>query len=472
MSPAASSCEDREPGDRRARVDPLEHHLVGPGELVRPEHVAAVRRQSRRSGAARTGGTALPLPGSVETRAHTSVSGPNAGLVRQAVHVVVFVHCDGVRIHAQTRLHGAADAVRPAVGQGVLVAPVEAVDDRQRLDRGDDAARRRGRRRGRVGTEVEGGVLGTHAVGVGGRGGEAGVRVARRGARADLVEDRAARARAALDAVQGHSHVVGGRGPGEIDLGRAHRRSGSAFPARPEARCRAAPASTPSPCPSRDRGWGRRPEHARGRCRRSRRRGRCSRSSSRRSSPISPKTEQPAPEQRSMRYRVTPTLSEAAAQMRSIWVGLTGGRLGVPGAPEARCRAAPASGRRRVRVGAEVERGVLGAHAVGVGGRRRRGRCSSSSWRWLVAISAKTEQPAPEQRSMRYRVTPTLSEAAAQVRSIWVGLHAARSGFPARREARCRAAARPSSALRSRRAGRSCRACRRRRSRRPRRWSR
>ena len=48
---------------------------------------------------------------------------------------------------------------------------------------------------------------------------------------------------------------------------------------------------------------------------------------------ISEKTAQPAPEQRSMRYRATPTLSEAAAQVRSIWVGPTGARLGVPGAP-------------------------------------------------------------------------------------------------------------------------------------------
>jgi len=37
----------------------------------------------------------------------------------------------------------------------------------------------------------------------------------------------------------------------------------------------------------------------------------------------------------------------------------------------------------------------------------------------VVAISAKLEQPAPWQRSTRYRVTPTLSVAACQERSIW-----------------------------------------------------
>ena len=43
--------------------------------------------------------------------------------------------------------------------------------------------------------------------------------------------------------------------------------------------------------------------------------------------------EQPAPEQRSMRYRVDAhVVGRPRAQVRSIWVGLTGVTLGVPGA--------------------------------------------------------------------------------------------------------------------------------------------
>ena len=41
-----------------------------------------------------------------------------------------------------------------------------------------------------------------------------------------------------------------------------------------------------------------------------------------------------------------------------------------------------------------------------------------------VAISVKTEQPAPWQRSIRYWVTPTLSVAAVQDRPTWVGPNA------------------------------------------------
>ena len=47
---------------------------------------------------------------------------------------------------------------------------------------------------------------------------------------------------------------------------------------------------------------------------------------------ISEKSAQPAPWQRSTRYSVTATLSVAAPQVRSIWVGPTGVRLSVPGA--------------------------------------------------------------------------------------------------------------------------------------------
>ena len=47
---------------------------------------------------------------------------------------------------------------------------------------------------------------------------------------------------------------------------------------------------------------------------------------------ISEKLVQETPWQRSMRYRVTPVLSLAAPQERSIWLALTGVALKVPGA--------------------------------------------------------------------------------------------------------------------------------------------
>ena len=100
-------------------------------------------------------------------------------------------------------------------------ARVQARGRRRRLGvgrRGSGRARRR-----RVVAEAGHGVLGAHAVRVGGGGSEARVREGRRGGRPDLREVRAARAGAALDVVERDRDVVGRGGPREVDLGRAGR---------------------------------------------------------------------------------------------------------------------------------------------------------------------------------------------------------------------------------------------------------
>ncbi len=131
----------RAPLSIRSRRD-----LVGPRKLVGAQHVAVVGRGARASADVRTGECGCWCRGAVEMRVHD--------LDVRAVLRGRAPGRTGRRLRAGERVRGrvepgfdatdGADPVRPAPGERVLVGAVEAVDHRERLDRGDEVGGRRG----------------------------------------------------------------------------------------------------------------------------------------------------------------------------------------------------------------------------------------------------------------------------------------------------------------------------------------